>query len=445
MKNSQPKLLRLLSFAQMGKFYSQYGMRALLVLYMIQSLQFSDSRSFGVNALFCGLIELGGIFGGIVADRYLGLRRALLLGAGLLAVGYGCLVLENVFFLALGLIVLGGSLFSGNITAMLGSTYLENDPRRKKGFTLFYMMQNLGALFSTFLCAVIAEKYGFKAGFAVASLGMAAAGLVLFMRRQHLPAQPIPLQNKHSLLLIPVFIAFLGASSLAMNAETVFLPLLPWMTAAFFLFFGIKLLKDPQIPKFQVRKLLVYLGALVLFFAAEDQICSSLIVFAERETERSLFGVTLPSAMLMSINPIVIIMGGSLVARLRFPLIAPFLLVAAAFGALAIACVMQIHLSILAVLGIVAVVSIAELMVGPMVYSFASEVAAFGSPGRVMGMVPLSFALSFLLSGTLSKMVAAPDSYGLGFGKIALLMLFGGVVVHFLMNKWAAQKEKLVA
>ncbi len=434
----QPKILKLLSCVQMCKYFSHYGIRVILILYMIEQLRFSDSRAFGVNALFCGLIELGGIFGGLLADRYLGLRRALTLGGILLSIGYGCLLLEGSLFLALGLIILGGSLFSSNIMALLGLAYEENDPRRKRGFTIFYMMQNLGACISTALCGVLAACYGFRIGFAVASLGMVVGVFFLMLFQRHFPRTP----QKNAWVAYLALIGVLAIGSVALQFENVLLPILPWVTGGIFLYFSMRLLKDPELPQDQVRQLLIYLGALILFFAAEEQISSSLILFSERETTRTLCGWTIPGSIIMSINPIVILIGGALLARLRTQLITPFALAALAFGGLAIMCLLHFGLSLFGVIGIVVLISIAELMVGPVVSSIASQVASQGKAGMVMGMVPIAFSLAFLLGGGFSKIIAK-SSYEAGFGTIAIFTLLGGVSLQLLLKRFDDAKRRV--
>ena len=172
MKAIDSKILTLLSLVQMWKFFSHFGVRILLVLYMVNHLHYSDTHAFGINAVFCGLVELGGIFGGIIADRYLGLKKSVFMGGWLLVVGYFGLFSEAGLFISMGLIITGSSLFSSNIAALLGLIYTENNSRRKKGFTIFYMMQNLGALIATIICGCIASQYGFRWAFAIASSGM---------------------------------------------------------------------------------------------------------------------------------------------------------------------------------------------------------------------------------------------------------------------------------
>jgi POT family proton-dependent oligopeptide transporter len=443
----QPKAFYLLACVQMWKFFSNFGMRTLLVLYMVEALRMSDAHAFGINAVFLGVVELSGIFGGIVADRVLGLRRATQLGAFLITFGYCGFIFEKGLHFALPLVVLGASLFSGNITALLGEAYAADDPRRERGFTFFYMLQNLGALISTFLCGMIANIFGYKAGFSVAASGMAIGCLILFMGRHLIKGMGEAPARQKSLWVIPSLGAILVLSALAIHYEELTLPLLPWATALVFCIFASKLLKTQELGRQKVRTLLIYLGAMILFFAGEDQICSSLVVFSEREVDRMLWGWTFPSSLLMSANPIIILTFGALVAKVRFRLAAPFLLVALSFGSLALVCFKEISFSIFGIMGLVGVISLAELMIGPVVYSFASEVAAKGKAGMVMGMLPIAFSLAFLLSGAFSKMVAISEAatslhtYGSGFAKIAVIVLVGGLLLEILMKRYADAKR----
>lgn len=439
----QPKTLFILSFLQMLKFFSHYGMRALLVLYMVQSLLFSDQEAYGINAVFCGLVELGGIFGGLLADRLLGLRRALIFGTLLLSLGYLGLLFEDGFFIALGLIVMGGGLFSGNLLALLGASYLEKDARREKGFTFLYMMQNLGAFISTLLCGVAATYWGFRVGFAFAASGMLVGNLVLFLSRDLLPYHP---KKGKTRWLAPLSIVVIAALVLGISYGKTVLPLLPWLTMGFFAFFALKLWRNSLLPKPEVRTLLIFLGTLILFFAAQDQICSSLVIFSERETNRSFLGWQIPSSIIVAINPIVILLFGTVMTAVTqkmklFRITLPLTIVALAFGVVAFVSLKQIAFSFFGIMGIVVLISLAELMVGPFIYSFASQIAGKGSPGMVMGMVQLSFSIAFLLGGSLSKLVAVEEnannlvSYGTGFAAIALILLVGGCVLELLMKR----------
>jgi POT family proton-dependent oligopeptide transporter len=309
------------------------------------------------------------------------------------------------------------------------------------------MIQNVGALASTFLCGLIAGRYGYQAGFAFAASGM-VIGFFAFLLGGRLlkglegrPAQRIPIW------WIPILGVIFVFSFFAMKFEDIALPCLPWATATVFIFFSYKLLKSQEIPKEKSRLLLLYLVGMILFFAVEDQICSSLVIFAERVSQRSIGGWAIPSSILITINPMVILLFGALIAKVRFPLSIPFFLAAFAFGLLAFFCFKHLPFSIFTMMGIVSLISIAELMVGPVIYSYASEVAAKGKAGPVMGMLPVAFSLAFLLSGKFSKMVAIDETqstffiYGTGFAKIALIVLLGGVVLELLKKRFTNAKR----
>lgn len=337
MKVIDSKILILLSLVQMCKFFSHFGVRVLLILYMVNNFYYSDTRAFGINAVFCGLVELAGIFGGIIADRYLGLKKSIYIGGWLLLGGYCALFFETRFFLAMGLIITGSSLFSSNITALLGLVYEEDDSKRKKGFTIFYMMQNLGALLSTIVYCFIANQYSFRWAFAIASSGMLLGNLMLFIYRgllQNLKETP----KKKGQILIATILAslILVVGTLGVWFEKTVFVFLPWITSALLLFVVIQLLNDAKYPREQIYQLLVYVSGLVLFFAVEDQICSSLLLFSERETSRMFFGWMMPSSFITMINPIVILLFGTLIAKRHTQIATPFVLTGGSFGILAI-------------------------------------------------------------------------------------------------------------
>jgi dipeptide/tripeptide permease len=198
--------------------------------------------------------------------------------------------------------------------------------------------------------------------------------------------------------------------------------------------------KDSKYAKGSVYQLLVYLGGLILFFAIEDQICSSLLLFTEREMSRKVCGWVIPSSYITAINPIVILLFGTFIAKKRLSMIIPFSITGGAFAILAFFCHLNLNLSILGIIGIVACISLAELMIGPLVFSYTSEIAAQGNAGMVMGIVPIAFSLAFQVSGGLGKMVTL-EGYEIGFGLVALFSLIGGLVIHLLFKRGACEKN----
>ena len=137
-----------LFFAEMWERFSYYGMRALLVFYMIKGfLGYSDNTAYGVYGAYTALVYATGFIGGMFADRLLGARRSVVLGGLLMAAGHLMMTVENAnaFYLALGLLITGNGFFKPNISTMVGTLYPVGSPRKEGGFTIFYMGINLGA------------------------------------------------------------------------------------------------------------------------------------------------------------------------------------------------------------------------------------------------------------------------------------------------------------
>lgn len=178
-----PRGLTYLFFAELWERFSFYGMRALLVLYMTKHLLFTDDMAFGVFAAYMSLVYVTPMIGGMLADKVLGFRKAILLGGILMALGHFFLSFEHpVFFYgSLGLIIVGNGFFKPNISSFVGDLYKQGDTRRDAGFTIFYLGINLGAFIAPLACAWFAENYGWHYGFMLAGFGM-LLGLFVFQR-----------------------------------------------------------------------------------------------------------------------------------------------------------------------------------------------------------------------------------------------------------------------
>ena len=206
--------------------FSFYGMKYLLLLYLTKYHLFSDEAGFDVLGSYAGLVYALPVIGGLIADRYLGMRKSVLFGGILLSLGHILMAVEghqainyaagtilandltlatgqvivagtvlaesitfrdtaalNVFYFALALIVMGVGYLKPNISTIVGKLYSKDDPRRDSGFTIFYMGINVGSFFATIICAYLGETYGWKYGFGAAGIGM-IFGLFSFMRGQ---------------------------------------------------------------------------------------------------------------------------------------------------------------------------------------------------------------------------------------------------------------------
>ncbi len=178
-----PTGLFTLFFAEMWERFSYYGMRALLMFYMIKGfLGLNDHQSYEIYGIYAALVYATPFIGGMLADRLLGERRAVVIGGCCFAAGHLLLTVEHeyAFFTALALLIVGNGFFKPNISTMVGSLYPEGSKLKSGGFTLFYMGINLGAAMSPLLCGYVGETYGWHYGFGLAAIGM-VIGLAVFV------------------------------------------------------------------------------------------------------------------------------------------------------------------------------------------------------------------------------------------------------------------------
>jgi POT family proton-dependent oligopeptide transporter len=207
-----PRALGFLFTTEMWERFSYYGMRALLVLYMVKYLlhqgqiehvigiaslkQFLESMlgplgvqplSSHIYGLYTGLLYLTPFFGGLLADRVLGQHRTVLLGAALMAVGHFMMAFERLFLFALLLLILGNGAFKPNISAQVGTLYAPGDARRDRAYSIFYVGINIGAFLAPLVCGTLGEEVGWHYGFAAAGVGMTIALVVYVCGLPSLP------------------------------------------------------------------------------------------------------------------------------------------------------------------------------------------------------------------------------------------------------------------
>ena len=184
-KNNHPKGLFYLFFAEMWERFSFYGMRALLVLYIVKdymrSVENNEEIAYGIYAAYGALVYATPLLGGVIADRLIGYRKAIMLGGVLMAVGHFFMAFSTDFFFygALALLIAGNGFFKPNISSLVGSLYEEGDIKRDSGFTIFYMGINLGACVAPLMCGYLGESFGWHYGFGLAGIGM-LAGILVF-------------------------------------------------------------------------------------------------------------------------------------------------------------------------------------------------------------------------------------------------------------------------
>src|SRR5665647_671332 len=185
-----PRGLGLLFVVEMWERFSYYGMRALLVLYLVNYLKWSDGDAARLYGTYTSLVYLTPLVGGYLADRYIGTRRSLVIGSIIIAMGHFSLAFQSMtsFYLGLGLIIIGTGFFKPNVSTMVGQIYREGDTRRDAGFTIFYMGVNLGAFLAPLVCGYLGQRVGWHYGFAAAGVGMLIGlGIYLWGRDKYLP------------------------------------------------------------------------------------------------------------------------------------------------------------------------------------------------------------------------------------------------------------------
>lgn len=178
-----PAGLAALFFTEMWERFSYYGMRALLVLYLVNGLDVPRADALHIYGLYTMLVYVTPIIGGYIADRWLGQRRAIMVGGIVMMLGHFAMAVPDSLYAGLCLLIAGNGFFKPNISTLVGKLYSADDTRRDGGFTIFYMGINLGALLAPLVCGTLGESVGWHYGFAAAGVGM-ALGLATFISAQ---------------------------------------------------------------------------------------------------------------------------------------------------------------------------------------------------------------------------------------------------------------------
>ena len=183
-KKGNPLSLSTLFFTEMWERFSYYGMRALLVLYLVNSLNYSESDALHIYAVYTGLVYLTPLIGGYLADRYLGAQKSIFIGGLTMMIGHFLMAFPDYLYLAIGMLIIGNGYFKPNISSLLGRLYKSNDLRRDSGFSIFYVGINLGAFLAPLIVGYVGETINWHYGFAIAGFGM-LAGLIQFSYGQN--------------------------------------------------------------------------------------------------------------------------------------------------------------------------------------------------------------------------------------------------------------------
>jgi POT family proton-dependent oligopeptide transporter len=324
-----PAGLRTLFFTELWERFSYYGMRALLVLYMVDAgsgLGLDDQTATAIYGLYTAAVYVVALPGGWIADRLLGTQRAIWIGGLIIASGHFTLAFPGrvAFFLGLLLIICGTGLLKPNISAVVGELYAKGDPRRDAGFTLFYMGINIGAFIGPLICSTLGEneRFGWHYGFAAAGFGM-LVGLWYFQRtRERLgdiglypsldsdnPADRRAIRAGWRNVAIGVGLVLAGSAAVLSGAVEVNAiaaaqrsgVLIALMALAYFVYlFAFAGLNADEKRKAIV--IVILFLACAMFWAGFEQAGSSFNLFAERYTQRVFSGFEIPAGWFQSLN-----------------------------------------------------------------------------------------------------------------------------------------------
>lgn len=339
-----PKGLVVCFFTEMWERFSFYGMKALLALYLIKHHGFTDSMSLALIGAYGGLVYATPMLGGLIADRWLGVRRSVVLGGVLLALGHLGMSVEgaparvvgtvverdtlalSVFYASLALITAGVGFLKPNISNLVGKLYPDRDSRRDAGFTLFGAGINFGSLFASVICGVLGETYGWRYGFGAAGIGM-VAGLAVFVSGQkyllghaespdeaRLKARvfgPLTLEwaiYLGALLLLPILFLLMQAGHAVLGLQlgliALWLGWLAWYLTA----------RCTPAQRGRMLACVCFIVITLLFFALYEQGIGSWVLFTDRMLEKDFFpalvirdGLPLPwSAIPLILSPLVV-------------------------------------------------------------------------------------------------------------------------------------------
>ena len=323
---NNPRSLSTLFFTEMWERFSYYGMRALLVLYLVNSLNYSESEALHIYAVYTGLVYLTPLIGGYLADRFLGTQKSIFIGGLTMMIGHFLMAFPDYLYLAIGMLIIGNGYFKPNISSLLGRLYKLNDLRRDSGFSIFYVGINLGAFLAPLIVGYVGETINWHYGFAIAGFGM-LAGLIQFYYGQNkiikedtthqsrkLKSADWGLITIISIINIPLILLILEVNEVINNYF--FEILLALVT---FISFHLLTRKKQLLSAKEDLKKIVYIGVLsifvIFFWMGFEQAGGSLTLFANNSVDRNFLGFIIPASFFQSINPLIIILIGPMIAN----------------------------------------------------------------------------------------------------------------------------------
>jgi len=471
-----PPALWTLFMSEMWERFCYYGMRTLLTLFLVKSLLKGDAQASLIYGAYTALVYAAPVLGGRMADKFLGYRYAIILGAILMAIGEFLMVAgtdflgldaglrESLMLVGMGGLIVGNGYFKANISTIVGKLYNDGDPRRDSGFTIFYIGINIGALLATTVVAYVGETYGFEYGFGLAGLGM-LAGLFIFWggrdKYEHVPNIAITeLGKKKSLGGFKLYQVITVGSLLLIPLSYVLISqnqILQYILVAIFIYVAYQLIsagiKEGKVWRDRMIALVIMMVVNVIFWACFEQAGTSLTLFADRNVNREIFGWLMPASMTQFFNPFFIVTFGSFFSWMWIKLSKmgknPSIPMKFSFGILQLGLGFLVTLvgllfvndafqvPLLTLVFLYMLHTTGELFVSPIGLSMVTKLAPKSIAGTAMGGWFLSFAMANYLAGAIAALSGAEEgsealTLAEGLDKyIATFSIIGYVLVGF--------------
>jgi len=417
-----PRGLSTLFFTEMWERFSYYGMRAFLILYMTASvanggLGFDDRHAASVYGNYVGSVWLTPILGGLIADRFLGQYRSVLLGGTIIALGHFTLAFKSLstFYAGLVLIVLGTGLLKPNVSTIVGSLYETGDERRDAGFSVFYMGINLGAFIGPLIAGYLAQKVDWHLGFAVAGVGMVLGLIQYVIGKRHL----VPGLTRLRARSRPE--GKISSGGTGFTADE-------WKRIAV------------------IFVLFVFAS---IFWGAYEQAGSTLNLFGDRYTNNVVFGFAFPSSWYVSVQALFVILLAPVIALVWFklgsrqPSVPSKFALALLFAGLAFLLLVPaaqiaqggtgIKVSPLWLVAAYFIEEWGELSLSPVGLSAVTKLAPTRTVSLMMGVFFLSNSLGNKLAGWTAGFFSTMPLAQL-FGAVAAVCLVGALVMFVLVR-----------
>jgi POT family proton-dependent oligopeptide transporter len=441
-----PKGLMTLFFSEMWERFCYYGMRVLLTLYLVKSLMKGDADAALIYGAYTGLVYAAPILGGMLADKYLGYRNAVLLGAILMAIGEFVILggSEQFLMIGMGALIVGNGYFKANISTIVGKLYNDNDPRRDSGFTIFYIGINIGALLATTVVAYVGETYGFRYGFGLAGFGMLMGLIIFWTGRKNYSLSPgLGITEEGS----KKGFAGLNKAQIVGIGSLIIIPISYWLIAnnswldylliGLFIYISVSLilagraadkLEKVSVWRDRMIALLIFMVINIAFWACFEQAGTSLTLFADRNVDRSIFGWEMPASMTQFFNPFFIIVFGSIFSVMWVKLAAmgknPSIPMKFAFGILQLALGFLVtmvglqfvnesyQVPLLTLLFLYLLHTTGELFLSPIGLSMVTKLSPKNIAGTAMGAWFLSFAIANYVGGKIASLTGGHSDTG---------------------------------